>query len=211
VSMRWSSIWRPGRELPEPHEAPPSAPGRPASPGTHAALPGSPGADVAGLPAPGSPGADVVVPGPGSPGVDVAGLPGPGLPPDPNLLLLAVCDPRIPAELRDLRERVPGVEAVLVASVDGAVLAHDPGVGDRHAAGRIGLALLVQGGQATVALGRGRFRNCVIWGSDGYLAVYAVGQAALLLVQAGEQANVGRLHYEARTSVAAIAALLRPA
>jgi predicted regulator of Ras-like GTPase activity (Roadblock/LC7/MglB family) len=144
------------------------------------------------------------------PGIDpVAGDPGQDVPgPDPSLLLAAVCDPRIPAELRDLRQRMPGIEATLVASVDGVVLAHDPPGREVHEAGRVALALLTQGRQATVALGRGRFRNSVIWGTDGYLAVYAVGQGALLLVQTSDEARVGRLHVEARSTSAAIAALL---
>jgi predicted regulator of Ras-like GTPase activity (Roadblock/LC7/MglB family) len=138
------------------------------------------------------------------PGPDPAG-------PDPSLRLLAICDPRIPAELRDLRQRMPGIGGALVATIDGAVLAHDPPGAEVYAAGRVALALLAQGQQATVTLGRGRFRNSVIWGTDGYLAVYAVGTQALLLVQATSEARVGRLHVEARRSGTAIAALLAPA
>lgn len=128
--------------------------------------------------------------------------------PDSHLRLLAAWDPRISAELRDLRGRMPGIASALVAGVDGAVLAHDPHGGDLHTAARFALALLDQGRLATVALGRGRFRNSVIWGADGYLAVYAVGQEALLLVEATPEARVGRLHVEARDSAATIAALL---
>jgi predicted regulator of Ras-like GTPase activity (Roadblock/LC7/MglB family) len=129
-------------------------------------------------------------------------------PSDPQLRLLAAWDPRISAELRDLRGRMPGIASTLVAGIDGGVLAHDPHGGDLHTAARFGLALLDQGRQASVALGRGRFRNSVIWGADGYLAVYSVGPEALLLVEATSQAQVGRLHVEARNSAATIADLL---
>lgn len=214
---------------PIPTSGPLLSPARPPSTSRHLALPtaASPeltahvGADLVPAdllpPGPGVPG-PVAVPGgtvPGGtgaiglevdPGATDPGLDVPG--PDPSLLLLAVCDPRIPAELRDLRQRMPGIEATLVATVDGVVLAHDPAGRDLHEAGRVALALLTQGRQATVTLGRGRFRNSVIWGTDGYLAVYAVGQEALLLVQASKEARVGRLHVEARSSSAAIAALL---
>lgn len=128
--------------------------------------------------------------------------------PDPHLRLLAAWDPRISAELRDLRGRMPGIASTLVAGVDGGVLAHDPHGDDVGSAARFALALLDQGRKATVALGRGRFRNSVIWGADGYLAVYSVGQEALLLVQATPEARVGRLHVEARNSAATIADLL---
>jgi uncharacterized protein len=128
--------------------------------------------------------------------------------PDPHLRLIAAWDPRITAELRDLRGRMPGIASTLVAGVDGGVLAHDPHGDDVGPAARFALALLDQGRQATVALGRGRFRNSVIWGADGYLAVYSVGQEAVLLVQATPEARVGRLHVEARNSAATIADLL---
>ncbi|HET9655053.1 MAG TPA: roadblock/LC7 domain-containing protein [Kineosporiaceae bacterium] len=127
---------------------------------------------------------------------------------DPGLLLAGMRDPRIPVELAGLRERLPGAEAVLVATLDGMVLAHEPAGGDVLAAGRLATALLVQGRQATLALGRGRFRNSLVWGSDGYVAVYTVGQEALLLVLADACTNVGSLHVESRAAARAIADLL---
>lgn len=105
---------------------------------------------------------------------------------------------RIRQELRDLRSQVVGVYGSLVATSDGFLVAHDvPGLEPTRIAALVATTLGLAR-QATQTTGRGRFHESVARGSDGYLAVFAAGDSAVLAVLGTNELNVGMLHYQTR-------------
>jgi uncharacterized protein len=108
----------------------------------------------------------------------------------------------IRAELESLKASVAGVHGSLVATSDGLVVAHDlPGLEPTQIAA-IAATTHALGARTTLAAGRGQLRETVAHGSDGYLAVYAVGDTAIIAVVGTPGLNVGMLHYQARDAIA---------
>jgi len=104
----------------------------------------------------------------------------------------------IRAELRLLRDQVKGVHGSMVATSDGFMVAEDiPDLEPTRIAAIIATTLGLAR-QATEATGRGRFRETLTRGSDGYLAVFAIGERAVVAVLGGDDMNVGMLHYQIR-------------
>jgi len=113
---------------------------------------------------------------------------------------------QVRAELTELRAHVPGLRGSLVATSDGLVVAHDiPDVEPTQIAA-LAAATLAVARRATQATECGSFREAVARGSDGYLAVYAAGDSALVAVTGTSSMNVAMLQYRARAIIERIAA-----
>lgn len=114
---------------------------------------------------------------------------------------------RIRAELERIRASVVGVHGSLAATSDGLLVAHD--VPDREPVQIAALVAttLAVASRATLATGRGQFREAVARGSDGYLAVYAAGESAIVAVIGTTGLNVGMLQYQARDIIERVALL----
>jgi uncharacterized protein len=114
---------------------------------------------------------------------------------------------RVRAELQTIRAKVTGVHGSLTATSDGLLVAHD--LPDLEPAEIAALAATTQAlaGRTTAAAGRGQFRESVARGSEGYLAVYAAGDGAIVAVIGTARLNVGMLHYQVRDVIERIAAL----
>lgn len=111
-------------------------------------------------------------------------------------------------ELRRLRARLPDATGAVAAAVDGLVIAEDaPGLEPDGFSALMAAALGVALRLADAA-GRRTFRELLLRGEGGYVAVYAAGPYCVLAVLAEPRINVGRLHLEARRCGAALAALL---
>ncbi|MEU1905923.1 roadblock/LC7 domain-containing protein [Streptomyces hygroscopicus] len=124
---------------------------------------------------------------------------------------LPAAEPEVLEELRRLRARVPHVTGVLAATSDGLVLAHDTAALEPEGVAALTAAALGVAQSLAEATGRGTFRELLVRGEDGYVASYAAGSMAVLTVLAGDRANVGRLHLEARRSGARLADLVADA
>jgi uncharacterized protein len=112
------------------------------------------------------------------------------------------------AEIRGLRQRLPYVAGVLVASADGLLVAHDaPGIQPETFAA-MSAAHLGLGRQIAHAVRCGDFQETVTRAAQGYVATFAAGRSALLTVVAGPELNVGRLHHEARPVAARVGELV---
>jgi predicted regulator of Ras-like GTPase activity (Roadblock/LC7/MglB family) len=113
------------------------------------------------------------------------------------------------AELAALRHQVTGVQGCVVAGVDGLLILHDtlPGAEPHDIAA---LAAGAHGISRTcgAALQQGGFHECTIRNHKGYLAIYAVGELALLAVLGDDGLNIARLHLEARSATSRLAPLL---
>ncbi|GAA1401280.1 hypothetical protein GCM10009639_43350 [Kitasatospora putterlickiae] len=115
------------------------------------------------------------------------------------------------AELRALRHRVPHLAGGLVASADGLLIAHDTHGAEPSGLAAMSAASLGLAHRLADSTGQGEFRESLVRGANGYVAIYAAGGGCVLTVLAHPDANVGRLHLEARRSAQRIAALLNDA
>lgn len=111
-------------------------------------------------------------------------------------------------EIEALRGGLPHVAGVLVAGVDGLLVAHDTEGFEPDLLAAMSAAQLGLGQQLARAVVRGDFQESVTRTSHGYVAVFAAGPEALLTVVAEPDLNLGRLHHEARPVAARIGALL---
>lgn len=107
-------------------------------------------------------------------------------------------------ELTGLRARLPQLTGALAASTDGLVLAQDASTTEAESVAALTAAALGVALRLTEATGQGDFRELLIRGADGYVAIYAAGSSAVLTLLAEPRINVGRLHLEARRSGARI-------
>ncbi|MBE1493273.1 roadblock/LC7 domain-containing protein [Amycolatopsis lexingtonensis] len=112
-------------------------------------------------------------------------------------------------QLRELRENVAGVTGTVLAAVDGIPIIADaddhldPAKISALAAADLGIAR-----QAAEMTGKGTLSQTVVFGSEGYMAVYAVGRLALMVVLGDKGLNVGRLLFEARPVIERIGTIL---
>lgn len=113
------------------------------------------------------------------------------------------------AELRNLRDSVAGVTGTVLAAVDGIPIIADaddyidPAKISALAAADLGIAR-----QAAEMTGKGTLSQTVVFGSDGYMAVYAVGRLALMVVLGDKGLNIGRLIFESRPVIERIGTIL---
>lgn len=114
------------------------------------------------------------------------------------------------AEMQALRGRVAGITGSALASRDGLIIKADTGVNPDNlaalAAASLGLAQ-----RMAQEVGQGLLRDAVTRNTGGYVAIYAVGGTAVLILTGNEELKVGRLHSESRETVANMEALLSSA
>lgn len=116
----------------------------------------------------------------------------------------AVTDP-VTEELRLIRNNVPGVRGSITATIDGLLVAFDV-----HGLEPTQIAALVAAShavavRASLSTECGQLQEVITRGSDGYLAVYAAGSAAIVAVLGTTELNVAMLNFQARTMIARIA------
>ena len=114
---------------------------------------------------------------------------------------------QVARELHRLRQEIPGVLACLVATVDGLLVADDGS--DLPAPQLAALTSTLTGlaRHAVEVTRRGELLDAVIRGSDGHLAVFTVGDAAVLAVVAHPDVTVAWLHVRTRPVVQRLARL----
>ena len=115
------------------------------------------------------------------------------------------------AEIRQLRRRLTEITGVVVATTDGLLVAHDSRGGREETLAAMSAAQLGLGQQIAALCACGDFRESVTAASDGYVATFAAGPAALLTIIGNSDLNIARLHHEARPVAARVGALLPPA
>ena len=112
-------------------------------------------------------------------------------------------------ELRRLRENVTGVTDTVIAASDGIPIIADvaKNVEPAHisalAAADLGIAR-----QAAEVIGLGALTQTVVFGTEGYMAVYAVGRMSLMVALGDKGLNLGRLLYESRPVVERVSSIL---
>lgn len=122
----------------------------------------------------------------------------------------SVHEAEVRGELERLRAGTPGVAGALAASADGLVLAADaPGVEPDGFAALTAAAVAV-GVRLTGAARQGDFRELLVRGEDGAVALYAAGPDCVLTVLAAPVTDLTGLHGRARSCATRIAHHLTP-
>jgi len=100
-----------------------------------------------------------------------------------------------------IRQNVPGIRGSITATRDGLLVAHD--VHDLEPTGIAALvaALHAVAARASLSTQGGQLREVVSRGADGYLAVYAAGDAAIVAVLGTNDMNVAMLNLQARKMI----------
>ncbi len=112
------------------------------------------------------------------------------------------------SHLDSLREAVPELRGVLVASAEGLPVAHSMSNGtDPNRLAAMAAAASSLGRKISESLSTGAFQEVSIRGEDGVLFLYSAGTKAVLAVVGPMTANAGLIHLEARGTAKEIADL----
>jgi len=118
-------------------------------------------------------------------------------------------DTAIVTELNGLRRRVPDVTGSVLTGVDGLLITHDLASAEAESIAALAAASVGLGRRFAMTAGHGDLRETVIHGSRGQVALYPVGDRALLAVLAGPGTDPGLLHAHGRRAARSIGELLR--
>jgi uncharacterized protein len=119
-----------------------------------------------------------------------------------------VTEDKLLAEMQALRDRITGITGTAVASRDGLIIREDTGgVNPDNLAALTSAALSLAQRLAREA-GQGTLREAVTRSSGGYVAIYAVGTSAVLVLLGDEGLDVTRMHRESRSVVESLEKLL---
>jgi predicted regulator of Ras-like GTPase activity (Roadblock/LC7/MglB family) len=118
-------------------------------------------------------------------------------------------DDALLAEMEGLRDTVTGITGAAVASRDGLIVCADTGSVDPDNLAALAAAALAVAQRLAREAGQGSLREAVTRSSGGYVAIYAVGTAAVLILLGDEGLDIARLHRESRAAVESIEGLLR--
>jgi predicted regulator of Ras-like GTPase activity (Roadblock/LC7/MglB family) len=114
-------------------------------------------------------------------------------------------DEHRPARLVDhlvqLRERVTGVQGIVVAATDGLLLAHEGAIEhDPHDLAALAAAAYGIACQSGAVLNQGDQLQTAIHNANGHYVVYSVSDRALLAVVAATELNLAQLNIQIRAS-----------
>ena len=112
---------------------------------------------------------------------------------------------QIGAELKLIREQVPGVRGSVAATSDGILIAHDVHDLEPTQIAALVAAMHAVAVRAALSTESGQLRDVITRASDGYLAVYAVGSAAIVAVLGTTELNVAILSYQSRSIIDRVA------
>lgn len=112
------------------------------------------------------------------------------------------------AEMRVLQDNVTGVTGTAVASRDGLIVRADASGVDQDNLAAIAATWLSLTQRLSREVGQGSLREAMARSTGGYVAVYAVGTSAVLVVIGDEGLDVARLQRESSATRDAIEALL---
>jgi predicted regulator of Ras-like GTPase activity (Roadblock/LC7/MglB family) len=119
-----------------------------------------------------------------------------------------VAEDHLLAEMRALRERITGITGTAVASRDGLIIREDTGGVNPDNLAALTSAALSLAQRLAKEAGQGTLREALTRSSGGYVAIYAVGTTAVLVLLGDEGLDVTRLHRESRAVVDTIGKLL---
>jgi uncharacterized protein len=110
--------------------------------------------------------------------------------------------------IKQLRENVPDITGVMIASIDGLSIATD--FSDEEAAriAAMGASAVGLGSRITKTADLGEMNDILIEGGSETLIIYMAGTAAILALRAPHRANLGLIRLEGPKAVEKIVALV---
>jgi predicted regulator of Ras-like GTPase activity (Roadblock/LC7/MglB family) len=107
-----------------------------------------------------------------------------------------------------LRDAIPELKGVLLASNEGLPIAHSLSNGaDPNRVAAMAAAACSVGRRISESMNVGTLGEVAIRGDEGWLFIYSAGAKAVLAVMAPQAANAGLVHLEARESAKEIGEL----
>ena len=117
-------------------------------------------------------------------------------------------DPAVLVELGHLRTRLTELNASVLATADGMVVAHDAHGIEPDSLAALAAAHLALARRFAHAVDHGQLRESVVECDAGYITTYAAGPNALLTLVTSGDANLAMVHHEARRCVRRLISLL---
>jgi uncharacterized protein len=108
----------------------------------------------------------------------------------------AALSDQIGEELALIRQHVPGVRGSVAATSDGILIAHDVHDLEPTQIAALVAAMHAVAVRVTLSTDSGQLRDVITRASDGYLAVYAAGSAAIVAVLGTTDLNIALLNYQ---------------
>jgi predicted regulator of Ras-like GTPase activity (Roadblock/LC7/MglB family) len=112
------------------------------------------------------------------------------------------------AEMRALRDRVMGITDTALASRDGLIIRADTGDIDPDYLAAMAAASLGLARRMAAEVGKGTLHEAVSRSSGGYVATYAVGDTALLVLVGDAGLDSARLRRESQATIKSLELLL---
>jgi uncharacterized protein len=112
------------------------------------------------------------------------------------------------AEMEALRDRVAGITNTALATRDGLIIKADTVDVDPDNIAAMAGAMIGLARRMAIEAGRGTLHEAVAQGSGGYVATYAVGTTALLVVVGDAGLDVTHLYRESRETVENLSQLI---
>jgi predicted regulator of Ras-like GTPase activity (Roadblock/LC7/MglB family) len=111
-------------------------------------------------------------------------------------------------EMQALRDGITGITGTAVASRDGLIIREDTGGVNPDNLAALTAAALSLAQRLAREVGQGTLREALTRNSGGYVAIYAIGATAVLVLIGDEGLDVARLHRESRAAVENIEKIL---
>lgn len=119
-----------------------------------------------------------------------------------------MADDGLLTEMRALRDRVVGITDTALASRDGLIIRADTADVDADNLAALAAASLGLARRMAAEVGIGTLHEAVTRSSGGYVAIYAVGTTALLVLVGDAGLDIARLYRESRATIESLEAIL---
>ena len=115
---------------------------------------------------------------------------------------------QLAAIIASIREAIPELFGVIIASVDGLAVAHDLQEADAERIAAMAATALGLGARIAERTNLGTLTETMIRGTQGHLVVYSAGNDAVLVMSGPLTANLTLMRIEARVATVQINSLL---
>jgi len=122
-----------------------------------------------------------------------------------------MADDALLAEMRALQDKVTGITGTAVASRDGLIVRADTGGVDPDNLAALAAAWLALSQRMSREAGHGTLRDAMTRSAGGYVAIYAIGAKAVLVLIGDEGLDITSLRRESLATLEAIKVLLTDA
>ncbi|MCJ7548545.1 MAG: roadblock/LC7 domain-containing protein [Anaerolineae bacterium] len=116
---------------------------------------------------------------------------------------------RLTNSLHELQSSAAGIEASVIVSVDGLMIASSlPSDATEDRVAAMSAAMLSLGERIAIELGRGALEQVYVKGDEGYVILMSVGEEAVLTVLAHSRVKLGLVFLEMQRAVEQLTQLL---